>query len=78
MLARRLVSLHLDLFGINNFVVVTLLGLKLLFGQGLLAYCLVEAWSLLVSVDLISRHCPHVDLVIIALSEAQIHAIGLC
>lgn len=77
-LAKRLVSLHLDLFGINNFVVVTLLLLKLLFGQGLLAHCLVEAWSLFVSVDLISRHCPHVDLVIIALSEAQIHAIGLC
>ena len=70
--------MHLDLFGINNFVVVTLLGLKLLFSQGLLAHCFVEAGSLFVSVDLISRHCPHVNLVIIALSEAEIHAIGLC
>lgn len=70
--------MHFDLFGSSNFVDVTLLGLKLLFGHGLQAIYLVEAGSLLVSVDLISRHCPHVDLVIIALSEAEIHAIGLC
>ena len=77
LLARRLVPLHLDLFSIDNIIVVALLGLQLLFSEGLLTYCLVKTRSLLVSVDLVSRHSPHIDLVIVSLGEAKVHAFGL-
>ena len=77
LLARRLVPLHLDLFSIDNIIDVALLGLQLLFSERLQTRGLVKTRPLLVSVDLVSRHRPHVDLVIVTLGKAKVLAIGL-